>query len=340
MPSDRRDDPTPDLTLYTDAEARAIWARAAQLQAECDADVRRAYGTEVADEGMRPSQAVSVTAPAGMFLAHEVRAAAHEAGIDAACVALAMAEHDAIGRETDVVPTDADVRRFVRELGTATGSVRATGLVAGDRDAVVTRLRSALARAPYHVTFDGRASGEGGVGEVLRFRLPAWGSEVDGAQTLGNAFVYNAARIGVDAVHVLVAPRGTREQPACEVTVVADLRPGAHFNAGAMLAIRAAMPVLTGILGWTLGSVTGDLALAGAALGTAAGALLVPALRAVMHWEQRTAMRVLQRSLDAMLRDTTRGGDASPVLPSRRHASGPALPPATGDDVTRAMALA
>jgi hypothetical protein len=109
------------LALFTDAEARAIWARAAQLPA--------------------------VSAPAGMFFGRDIVAAAQEAGIDSAHVAVALAEHEAVEYETAVVPSDAQGARFVRELGSdagslpsgtvafsvAAGAISGVGLVAGIR---------------------------------------------------------------------------------------------------------------------------------------------------------------------------------------------------------------
>lgn len=315
--------PHVDLTLYTDADARAIWARAAQLQAEADAHVRRGYGVPPADDAPAAPHALLAAAPAGMFLASEVRAAAREAGIEAEHVTVAMAEHAAAGREVALVPSDADMHRFARELGTSAGSVSAVALCAADRDTVVSRLRAAFARRAYRCEFDGSVVGDAQRGEVLRFTLPGHGSDGWWESTRESGFAYHANRIGVAVLHVHVAPRGTAEQPGCEVRIVADLRPGAYFNAWFMRWCRPAMPPLTALAGWLLGGAAAEFALTsppaviGAAIGAALGGLMVPGLRRIMHWEQRTAMRVLEQSLDRILAATARGadGDISTVSP-------------------------
>lgn len=315
--------PHVDLTLYTDADARAVWARAAQLQAEADADVRRGYGVPPADDAPSAPPALLAAAPAGMFFASEVRAAAREAGIDADHVTVAMAEHAAAGREAALVPSDADMHRFARELGTSVGSVSAVALCAADRDTVVSRLRAAFAGRAYRCEFDGSVVGDARCGEVLRFTLPGYASDGWWESTRESGFAYHANRIGVATLHVHVAPRGTAEQPGCEVRIVADLRPGAHFNARFMRWCRPAMLPLTTLIGWLLPAATAQFALAsppavmGAAIGAALGGLMVPGFRRIMHWEQRTAMRVLAQCFDRILAATARGadGDTTAIAP-------------------------
>jgi hypothetical protein len=307
------------LALFTDAEARAIWARAAQLQAEADDAGRRARGADSpadADADVR-SVALAVTAPAGMFFGRDVVAAAQEAGIDAAHVAVALAEHEAAGHDTDMVPSDAQRARFVRELGGDIGSVRAVAFVPGPREAVMEQLRSTFGRAPWQLTFDGAVGAAAGAGEVLRFRVPAWLDTGEQGKLVTEAFVYHANRIGVLALHVLLEPRGTPEQPAYEVTVTADLRPGQHLNTDFMRMSRVLMPALFGVAGGVLAGFDGGaasllsgMAAVGAALGGAAGVGFTAVLRRIVRWEHGTAMGVLERELRGMLRslDEPRGG--------------------------------
>lgn len=313
MTSDRAPEPVPSaraaLALFTDAEARAIWARAAQLQAEADDAGRRAVDAASPRDGADRTASLARSAPAGMHFGRDLIAAAQEAGIDGAHVAVALAEHEAAEHATWVEPNDAQRARFVRELGSDAGSVRAVGVVPGSREAVMAQLREAFGRAPWQLTFDGAVGAAAGAGEVLRFTVPAWlGADGEGAPA-ADAFVYHANRIGVGTLHVLLEPRGTAAQPAYDVTATADLRAGQHFNTDVMRMLRVLMPALLGVTGGVvagfegdLGSLVSGMAALGAAAGAAAGVGLTAAIRRIMRWEHGTARRALEHGLQRMLR--------------------------------------
>jgi hypothetical protein len=333
------------LALYTDEEARAIWARAATLHAEAGTALRREYGlSALPDQPLRPHRDLPVP-PAGMFLGHEIVAAALEAGIDPAHLAVAIAEHDAAERETSLVPTDAQRQLFIRELGTDAGSVRSVAFVPGEPARVIAQMRDAFSREPWGLRFDGVVPAASDVGQVLRFRVPMWLEQWDDSGRLPpnftNAFVYNANRIGVLTLHVLLVPRGTADAPGCEVSVVADLRLGQHFNARTMRWLHRALTVVLVAAGAQVGMAvaTPDAALlsvpalAGAITG-GLGAFGMQRLgRGIVRWEQRTAMRVLAREfrrlLDAIGRPATRdtrGSATSVPLLRTPDPSSPARP--------------
>lgn len=298
------------LLLFTDEEAQAIWARAAYLQAEGLATTRVAAGAE--DPG--PPQQTLTERPAGMFFAHDLIQSAREAGIDASHMAVALAEHEAADRETAIVPSDAQRARFVRELGSDAGSVCAHGLVAGTRDHVVEQLRDVFGRPPWQLEFDGVVSTATEAGDVLRFRLPAWlETSADGASNAGNAFVYHAHRIGVLALHVLLDPRDTSDEPLYEITVTADLRHGQHADSDVMRVLHVVMPaffavtatVLTHAMVGTAPWLSATSAM-GFGTGLAAGVGFMRLVRRIMRWEHRSATRVLERGLQGMLRSLGR----------------------------------
>lgn len=298
------------LLLFTDEDAQAIWARAAQLQAESVTSAPGAAGT--VSEG-EPRQLL-MARPAGMFFAYDLIQSAREAGIDAQHMAVALAEHEAGDHESALAPSDAQRARFVRELGSDTGSVRALGLVAGTRDEVVEQLRRAFGRPPWQLTFDSVVRAATEAGDVLRFRLPPWlDTTTDGTldtTNMNNPFVYHASRLGVLTVHVVLEPRGTPDQPAYAVTATADLRLGQHLNSDVMRMLHVLMPALFAVAGtivthaliggnapWL--SITSALGL-GAGLATGVG--FMGLIRHIMRWEHRSATRVLQRGLQGMLR--------------------------------------
>jgi hypothetical protein len=331
------DGPSPDasaraaLTLFTDEEARAIWARAAQLQSEADDADRRASIVDSLAPASAPAT-LSLAAPTGMYFGRELITAAAAAGIHAAHLAVALAEHEAAEHETWREISDAQRARFVRELGSDAGGVRAVGFVPGSRDAVMAQLRDAFGRAPWNLTFEGTVGTASEAGEVLRFRVPPWLVATEEGtldkSLATNGFVYNANRIGVQHLHVLLEARGTPDQPAYEVTVTGDLRLGQHLNTDFMRMFRVVLPVLFGFTGATLAAFDGGLssllsgqgalgALAGAASGLGFAALL----RHVVRWEHRTAMRVLARGMQGMLRAIGR-----PALPDGASSASAQLP--------------
>lgn len=300
------------LTLFTDEEARAIWARAAQLQAEADDADRRTAVVGTLTPATAPA-ALSVVAPAGMYFGRELITAAEAAGIHAAHLAVALAEHEAAVYGTWREVSDAQRARFVREVGSDAACVRAIGVVPGTRELVMTQLRDAFGRAPWNLTFEGSVGVSSEAGEVLRLRVPPWLVATDGGtldkSLATNAFVYNANRIGVQTLHVLLEARGTPEQPAYEVTVTGDLRLGQHLNTDFMRMVRVLMPSLCAITGGVLAGFDGGAAslvswttALGAMAGAGGGAGLAALIRRVVHWEHRTATRVLERSMQVMLR--------------------------------------
>ncbi|MCU0617753.1 MAG: hypothetical protein MUD17_11825 [Gemmatimonadaceae bacterium] len=322
------------LALFTHEEARVIWARAAQLQAEADDAERRATVVGTIAPATAPA-ALTVMAPAGMYFGRELVSAAQAAGIHPAHLAVALAEHEAAAHETWLEPNEAQRARFVRELGSDAGSVRAVAFIPGTRDTVMAQLRDAFGRAPWNLTFEGSVGVASAAGEVLRFRVPPWLVETSEGKLdkslATNGFVYNANRIGVQTLHVLLEAQGTPDQPAYEVTVTGDLRLGQHLNTDFIRMFRVLMPVLFGVTGGVLSGFDGGVAsllsgmtALGAAAGATAGVLFTAMLRRLMRWEHRTAMRVLERGMNSMLRAIGR-----PVLPD--HARGeraqPAEPP-------------
>lgn len=340
MSSDSSPAPTPTpnalapLLLFTDEEAQAIWARAAQLQAEGIALARVGAGTGDSEPAAAPPQHL-LARPAGMFFAHDLIQSAQEAGIDAAHMAVALAEHEAADHETAIVPSDAQRARFVRELGSDAGSMHALGLVAGTRDQVIAQLRDAFGQPQWQLTFDGVVRAATEAGDVLRFRLPPWlVAKADGtldAAKATNAFLYHANRIGVLALHVLLEPRGTPDQPAYEVTVTADLRLGQHLNSDFARLLHIVMPAVCAVVGSAIAhelaggavpwlSATSALGL-GAGLATGVGFMAL--MRQLMRWEYRSARRVLERGLQGMLRAIGRrslpkGASSAMIQPPER----------------------
>jgi hypothetical protein len=315
-PSATSNAPTP-LLLFTNEEAQAIWARAAHLQAESLSTAPIAAGARDTISAGQAQQPLTER-PAGMFFAHDLIQSAREAGIDAAHMAVALAEHEAAEHETAIVPSDAQRARFVRELGSDMESVGAHGLVAGTRDHVVEQLRNVFGRPPWELAFDGVVSTATEAGDVLRFQLPPWlATSADGASNAGNGFVYHAHRIGVPALHVLLEPRGTSDQPLYAVTVTADLRHGLHADSDLMRVLHVVMPGLFAITAAVLThasvgtapwlSATSAL---GFGTGLAAGVAFMRLVRRIMSGEHRAATRVLERNLQGMLRTIGR-----PTLP-------------------------
>ena len=313
------------MEIMSEEAALAIWARAAQLQAEASpsALVRSDDPDGTTSLVLDPE----TRAPTGMYRADEVAQAALEAGIAAEFVAIAMAEHDALGAEAtrlseELAPAD---RALV--VGHTATSVRVSRVIPEGADVVLDRLRTMAALPPFHLAFDAAFGPHPLQGGVLRFKVPGLGvaNAETGERGAFNGFLYHAARMWVTDLHVTLSPRGTAESPGCELNVTVDLRRGQRFNtrffSGASVMLAGVFGAAGVLVGGLLGSKMfgGPLAIAGgAAVGTASGIASGIAYNAflatILRWEHRMANRAITSALEDLLRRVQRPGDADRVF--------------------------
>lgn len=315
--------PTGSVVLSTE-QAHAVWRRAAQLQSEAasrletrvrdtglGADTRALPAVEAgesASTGTRPAQTDG-------FRAHDVEAAALEAGISQRYVALAMAElksSPASLQHSSTVPAWQD-RVATRLLGTSQRSLAVSRPFRFAPRVVLAALGRTLQAHPYGLELHDTVGGHPLDGGVLVFKLP---------DMVGTDYRWTWTRYGVYAAEVRLTIAALPGDPrGCEVTAHIDLRRGLGANiAGYGIGISGSAAVGAGI---ATGVGVKVLALTGAALAAPVlGAAMVLGLGAyagsgaLYRWEIGKTTSELERALaavDAAIRAHDIFGEAPPT---------------------------
>lgn len=247
--------------------ARAIWRRAAQLQADAE---RRM------EEGLRrlpPGGGTDLSSGEGLH-PDDVRAAAEEAGISPEFVQIALAEASASGEASSVTARH-DVLGAKLFLGASRHTIEATTTVQGSVDIVSAAVLQVFSGHPCLLQAGEVAELPSSSGRVIVFNVPRY----DWGATANPPFVEKAAMIGLKQLHVAVRPLPV-EPPVCEVVVAGDLHPGmrTRWKWSAATSVGATAAGGAAGVGVAASAITGALlvvpALVGAAVvsGTAVGA--------------------------------------------------------------------
>ena len=255
-----------------DEAARAIWRRAAHLQAEAERRLEertrqipvRHAGESSEGEGLRPD---------------EVRLAAEEAGIAPEFVQIALAEA-AAATDRELQETRWDLLGAKLFLGSTRRSIEVTAVVPGNLDTVSAASLQVFAGHPCLLQ-TGEVAEIASSGRVLVFNVPKY----DWSATANPPFVEKASMIGLRQLHVAIKP--LPEDPSrCEVVVAGDLRPGMRMRWRWSAATSVTASVAGGAAGAGLaGSLMGGAILAlpallgAAAVGGAAAAVWATAYR-------------------------------------------------------------
>lgn len=255
--------------VLSEAEASALWHRAAQLQADA---LRRLERKDIAPELTVAGAARGATPADGYRLEH-VQAAAVEAGISQQFVSLALAEvrgarpATAVERPGDTTATGQwQERQATRFLGTTERSLAVTRTVAAPPAKVLPALGHILQQAPFELTLREVVGGHPLDGGVMVFTLPGEISIL--GVTSGLNMTWYGTRMQLEAATCQVTIREAPGAPgSTEVTMYVDLRSGVRRNVNASAGIATFFASLTGIIG----------AAAGAAMGVATWAAALPA---------------------------------------------------------------
>lgn len=195
-----------------DEEARAIWRRAAQLQAEAERRVEERVrqlparsSRELEGEGLDPD---------------DVRIAAEEAGIAPEFVQIALAEARASSeRSSPVARWDMLGARLF--LASTRPTIEVATTVPGSLDVVAAASLQVFAGHPCLLQAGEVADFPSSSGRVIVFNVP----QFDWSATANPAFVEKASMIGLRQLHVAIRPL-PEDASRCEVVVAGDLRPG------------------------------------------------------------------------------------------------------------------
>lgn len=269
--------------------ARAIWRRAAQLQAEAE---RRM------EENLRrvPSGAGAVPLGDGLH-PEDVRAAGEEAGISPEFVQIALAE--AAASDTPSTPTargdGLGARLF---LGVTRHTLEATANVQGSVDTVSAAVLQVFSGHPCLLQAGEVADLPSWSGRVIVFNVPKY----DWSATANPPFLEKASMIGLKQIHVAVRPLAL-EAPSCEVVAAGDLHPGMRSRWRWSAATSVGASAAGGVAGVGLaGSViAGGLLILPALLGAAAvGGAAVGAWALSYHYYRSKVEESLKQSLQLL----------------------------------------
>lgn len=220
--------------LVNEAQASAIWRRAAQLQAdqlhrmEARRDLLpRERGVTAANA---PAAASDVSISSGYRLS-DVMEAAEEAGISRQYVAMALAELPQNGlADTQAAEMGVSEQQATRFLGTGERSLGVSVTVAAPPARVLRALGTVLQQQPYALRLRETVGAHPLDGGIVVFDLPEINWMV-ATGTLGGTLHWMGTRHQLEATQVQVTLRALPGAPGrTEVTMLCDLRPGVRRN--------------------------------------------------------------------------------------------------------------
>ena len=297
-----------------DEAARAIWRRAAQLQAEAEQRLEERTHRLPARSGDERS------ASDGGFHRDAVRVAAEEAGIAPEFVQIALAE--AAASPGPAAPESRwDARGARLFLGSSRRTIEVAAVVSGDLDTVSAASLQVFCGHPCLLQAGEVAEMPSSSGRVIVFNVPKY----DWSASANPPFVEKASAIGLTQLHVAIRPLPD-DPSACEVVVAGDLRPGtrSRWRWGAATSVGAS--AAGGVAGVGLaGSVmAGALLALPAVVGAAVVSVATAAAWAAGYRYYRSQV---EESLQQSLRTLPATARAIAAHGSGRDAARRALPP-------------
>lgn len=301
-------------SVVSEDEARSIWQRAAELQAEAATRIRERY---------QATGAVRADGPVSDgYRFRDVEAAAREAGIGAEFVALAVAERKDQRSVVAAQASDREERLWTRMLGTEARTINAVATIPATPQQVLTAIGQVFGQFPFRLTLRDTIGGHPLDGGVLVFDVPRLSTgTVVGPQGL-SMFSYRMTQIDLSILNVTLRPL---PQGGTEVRCYGDLRPGLKKNWAADRGIAAGAGIIGGGLAGGAGVGAMGLGLLAATAPALVGAVGLGALALGWYrWLYRHSLRQSISELDGLLaalngylrsQSVFGGGDANRRLP-------------------------
>lgn len=277
-------------------QARAIWLRAAQLQADAATRLQERY--------RRPEAAGVTGAPlqSGGYRLRDVELAASEVGIAPEYVAMAVAERPAVPITGAPDLSSTEERMLTRMLGTSDRSISYSSIIRATPRSVLEAIGRVFTIDPFNLTLRETVGGHPLDAGIMVFSVPMIrsGQMLVHGQTTYSMFSYRMTQIEVDQLNVVLKPIGP-SATACEVTIHGDLRRGLRKNwradrwiSGIVALGGAASGASIGLAALSLGAFTAVTAVGGAAL-------LGGASLAAYRWTYRYALRKSHEELGRLV---------------------------------------
>ena len=297
-----------DETRISEEEARALWHRAAELQAEA---ARRLEERLLAPQG-RPSDTAEVE---GYRLA-DVRAAAEEAGISPAFVdhALVEARNRALAEGDQARPS----KMAARFLGQPPLALEVSRVIHAPAEEVYRAMQRILPERPFHLSLVDQHGGDPLDGGVLVFNVPAYSySTTPADQSFASEMAW------VDLKQLLFSlRRADTDPPETELTVRGswvhshklNLWVGGGFSAaaGSLSGVGGAFAAAGAAAALGIGGIAAGAAVLGfLAVGAAVGGLATLGWRALYRYALRRGQKAIGNLIGSIAADIETGGSFS-----------------------------
>ncbi|HPF61324.1 MAG TPA: serine/threonine-protein kinase [Gemmatimonadales bacterium] len=308
--------------VLDEATAKAIWLRAAQLQADASRRVReRTAQAEEFATGLHSA------VPTTGYRLDDVEAAAVEAGIGEEFVQLALAE---LPDDEAQLPARLETResRFQRlVLGNVEHSMRVSRVIPASPRALLEAIGRIFPAHPNGLMFRDTVGGHPLDGGVLTFTAkPISSGDYVAASGLSTLRYYLTV---IDAYLLRVTLHPISGDPRrCELVITTDLRPGMNKNAKVGFGIGAAMGGGGAAVGIALAAAKGAALLA-APVGIGALAVVGAGMLGVYRWGYRWGLNKARKELEGLIdqvQSSARSQDVFGSVPPP-----PPPPEATGD---------
>jgi serine/threonine protein kinase len=280
--------------IIPEAQAEAIWLRAAQLQAEA------ASRLEQRSRQGNALNTLSHAMPSGGYRLRDVELAAKEVGISPEFVALALAEGPGARSNAVVQASERSEKVTTALLGTQERSVSVSRVIRASPKVVMESLGQVFPNRPYFMKFKETVGGHPIDGGVLVFSVPGLlATDMGLGGSSYSSFTYRMYQIDLNQLNVTMRPvQGST--PSTEVTIYGDLRPGMRKN----LKVDGWIAGGVGLMGAGGGFVAGIQLLAGALVAApvvGGAAVFAGASIAGYRWLYRHCLRKSLEELEGLL---------------------------------------
>lgn len=252
-----------DETRISEEQARALWRRAAELQAEA------ARRLEERSKQLAPREHSADPAEVEGYRLVDVRTAAEEAGISTEFVDRALAEsrNMALAEGAEERPS-AMAARF---LGRPPSTLEVSRVIHASAEEVYAAMQRILPGRPFRLSLIDRHGADPLDGGVLVFKVPAYSYT---AVTADQSFAYEMAWIDLKQLNFSLRRLDT-DPPATELTVQGSLSHSHKLSMWVGGSISGVLGLLSGVGGAFAGGAAGvALGIGGLAAGAAVAGFL------------------------------------------------------------------
>ena len=264
-----------DETRISEEQARALWRRAAELQAEA------ARRLEARSRQLAPRGDATDPAEVEGYRLEDVRAAAEEAGISPEFVDHALVE----ARSETLVAGTREQRSVVadRFLGNPPLTLEVSRVIRAPAQEVYAAMQRILPKRPFRLSLVDHHGADPLDGGVLVFNTPAYSYT---PTTADQSFAYEMAL--ADLKQLLFSLRRLdTSPPSTELTVRASLTHGHKLNLWVGGSISGVFASLSGVGGGFAGAAAGvALGIGGLAAGAAVAGFLAGGTVAMLGWRR------------------------------------------------------